>query len=145
VSDQKHKPPFAWPIRIYFEDTDTAGLVYHANYLRFFERARTEWLRSRGWGLERLRSETGATFVVTRIKIDFRRAARLDDALLATADIVSNRLASMTFAQTLIAADDPSLLYVKADIEVACIDLKTMRPRRVTEVANFFAGTKNQE
>jgi acyl-CoA thioester hydrolase len=140
VSDQNHKPPFAWPIRVYFEDTDTAGVVYHANYLCFFERARTEWLRSHGWSLERLRTEAGVSFLVTQMKIDFKRAARLDDALLATADIVANRRVSMTFAQTLIAADDPSRVYVTADVEVACVDLKTMRPRRVTDIVGFFAG-----
>jgi acyl-CoA thioester hydrolase len=137
VTEPSNKPAFAWPVRVYFEDTDAAGVVYHANYLRFLERARTEWLRARGWSLERLRTEAGISFVVTRMSIDFRRAARLDDALLATADIASARRVSMMFAQSLVAADDPARVYVSADVEVACIDLQTMRPRRVTDVAAF--------
>lgn len=73
---------FAWPVRVYFEDTDAGGIVYHASYLRFAERARTEWLRALGFGQRQLAESFGCIFAVRRCSLDYRRPARLDDALV---------------------------------------------------------------
>jgi acyl-CoA thioester hydrolase len=133
VDDEVRPAPYAWPIRVYYEDTDAGGVVYHANYLRFFERARTEWLRAQGWGQERLRRESGLGFVVASMSIEFRRAARLDDELLATVQVATRRRASLSFVQTLVAAADPAQVFVSATVEVACVELATLRPRRLPE------------
>ena len=76
--------PFTWPVRVYYEDTDIGGVVYYANYLKFFERARTEWLRSFGLNQDKLAQEEGLIFVVRRALLDFVRPARLDDMLEVT-------------------------------------------------------------
>jgi len=133
VSNDARPPSFAWPVRVYYEDTDAGGVVYHANYLRFLERARTEWLRARGWGQTRLREHDGTGFVVANMSIRFLRPARLDDALVATVAVTGRRRVSLDFAQTLVAADDPSTVYVEAEVQVACVDLDRMRPRRLPE------------
>ena len=78
------KQPFRWPVRVYYEDTDAAGIVYYANYLKFLERARTEWLAAMGFGLAELELQHAAVFVVHRVEIDYRRPARLGDALAVT-------------------------------------------------------------
>jgi acyl-CoA thioester hydrolase len=124
---------FTWPIRVYYEDTDTGGVVYHANYLRFLERARTEWLRARGWSQERMKQEAGIGFVVASMTIDFRRAARLDDELLAAVWIKQRRRVSLDFEQTLVAAGDPARVYIEATVQVACVQLATLKPRRLPE------------
>ena len=90
---------FAFPIRIYWEDTDAGGIVFYANYLKFFERARTEWLRSLGIGQQALREDTGAMFVVTDAQLRYLRPARLDDELLVTAQLQQAGRASFTIAQ----------------------------------------------
>lgn len=77
--------PFAWPLRVYYEDTDAGGVVYHASYLRFMERARSEWLRANGWTVERLRQEYGLLIVVARAELEFLRPVRHDEALEVTA------------------------------------------------------------
>jgi acyl-CoA thioester hydrolase len=124
---------FTWPIRVYYEDTDTGGVVYHANYLRFLERARTEWLRSQGWSQQRLKQESGLGFVVASMTIDFRRAARLDDELLATVRIKGRRRVSLDFEQTLVAARDQARIYVEATAQVACVDLSSLKPQRLPD------------
>lgn len=90
---------FQWPVRVYYEDTDSGGIVYYANYLRFFERARTEWLRSIGVSQRRLGDDEGIQFVVTRFTIDYRASARLDDLLELDMDIIAARRASLILAQ----------------------------------------------
>jgi len=82
---------FAWPVRVYYEDTDFGGVVYYANYLRYFERARTEWLRSLGVDHQRLAREDGLQFVVRRAEIDFLRGARLDDELSITVECTERK------------------------------------------------------
>lgn len=124
---------FAWPVRVYFEDTDAGGVVYHANYLRFMERARTEWLRALGWSQERLRTEVALGFVVANMKLHYQRAARLDDELLATVAIAERKRFSLTFAQTVVAKDDAEKTFIKADVQVACVDLNTFRPHMLPD------------
>lgn len=119
---------FAWPIRVYYEDTDLSGVVYHASYLRFLERARTEWLRALGFSQERLKDETGVVFTVAGMEIDFRRPARLDDLLEATVALESRKRASLNFVQTLRRADDASYVLTQARVRVACVSMATFKP-----------------
>ena len=119
---------FAWPIRVYYEDTDLSGVVYHASYLRFLERARTEWLRALGFSQERLKDELGVVFTVAGMEIDFRRPARLDDMLEATVALEGRKRASLNFVQTLRRADDASMVLTQARVRVACVSMATFKP-----------------
>jgi len=92
-------PPFAWTLRVYWEDTDAGGIVYYANYLKFFERARTEWLRAHGVNQHDLKARTGGMFVVSQAQVNYLRSARLDDELLVTTSLQTPGRASMTIAQ----------------------------------------------
>ena len=121
--------PFVWPLRIYYEDTDVSGVVYHANYLRFFERARTEWLRTLGCSQEQLRNEMGVAFTVTSIDIAFRYPARLDDELEATVAITELRRASLRFSQTLRLQAEPGRVLATALVRVACVDMQGFKPK----------------
>ncbi len=104
--------PFHWPIRVYWEDTDAGGIVYYANYLKFFERARSEWLRALGVQQRALKEATGGMFVVSRAEVDYRQSARLDDELLVTTLLKAPGRASMTIHQQVWrqSADAPALL-----------------------------------
>ena len=104
-------PAFSWPIRVYWEDTDAGGIVFYANYLKFFERARTEWLRSLGLEQRVLRERTGRMFVVGETSVRYHRAARLDDELLVTARVQETGRASLIIAQQAFLKDS----LVKAD------------------------------
>jgi acyl-CoA thioester hydrolase len=126
---------FTWPVRIYWEDTDAGGVVYHSNYLRFMERARTEWLRAQGIDQMDLRESTGLAFVVRDMQLDFLKPARLDDELQITVLVKERRAASMLFAQDVTRAD--GLLLVRAQVRVACVDLEAMRPVQIP--GNLFA------
>lgn len=117
--------PFSWPIRVYWEDTDAGGVVYHAGYLRFLERARSEWLRARGIDQQRLRDDTGIGFVVRDMQLDFLAPARLDDELEATVALERVRAASMAFVQSIVRRDGTEL--VRAKVRAACVDLARMR------------------
>jgi acyl-CoA thioester hydrolase len=123
-------PPFTWPIRVYWEDTDAGGVVYHASYLRFLERARTEWLRARGVDQTRVRDEDGVVFVVRDMAIDFLAPARLDDELDVTLETAETRSASMTFSQRIVRRADGVAL-VHARVRAACIDAATFKPQRI--------------
>lgn len=132
---------FSIPVRVYWEDTDAGGVVYHASYLRFFERARTEWLRALGLVQSTLRETDDLVFVVRDLRIGFVRPARLDDALLATVDAVRTGGASLRFAQRLLRADDGTLL-VEAEVRAACVRASTLRPMPVPAAlaARFATG-----
>lgn len=119
-------PRFSWPTRIYWEDTDAGGVVYHARYVAFMERARTEWMRALGFGQERMRSGHGMVFAVRAMEMDFILPARLDDALEVTATLVQCRRASMVFAQQVL-RDGQVLL--AARVRIAALDAQTFRPR----------------
>jgi acyl-CoA thioester hydrolase len=93
------KTEFHWPLRVYWEDTDAGGIVFYANHLKFFERARTEWLRSLGIGQQTLRDATGGMFVVSDTHLKYHRPARLDDELLVTACLLESGRASLTIGQ----------------------------------------------
>ncbi|WP_426662909.1 tol-pal system-associated acyl-CoA thioesterase [Rhodanobacter aciditrophus] len=117
--------PFCWPVRVYWEDTDAGGVVYHASYLRFLERARTEWLRTLGIGQMAFKEATGLAFLVREMRLDFLRAALLDDELAVTVAVKERRAASILFGQTIARADGACL--VRAEVRVACVDTRRMR------------------
>lgn len=116
---------FTWPIRIYYEDTDAGGIVYHSNYLKFFERTRTEFLRALGWNQQQLTQDGVCAFVVSGLSIRYRRPARLDDNIVVTAKITRIRRASFTIEQK--ALKDETLL-AHGEVDVACISPKTGMP-----------------
>jgi acyl-CoA thioester hydrolase len=118
---------FDWPVRVYWEDTDAGGVVYHASYLRFLERARTEWLRGLGVDQMAFKQTTGLAFMVHRMEIDFLKPALLDDELTVTVEVKEKRPASILFAQTISRAADGTRL-IEAQVRAACVDLKRMRP-----------------
>ncbi len=118
---------FQIPIRIYWEDTDASGVVYHANYARFFERARTDWLRGHGVDQTALAETLGALIVVRRMAFELERPARLDDLCWASIEIVQARKVSAVLRQTLRRQHDDGLL-VRAEITLACLDAATFRP-----------------
>jgi acyl-CoA thioester hydrolase len=116
---------FTWPLRVYYEDTDAGGIVFYANYLKFFERARTEWLRACGVDQRRLADETGVLFVVRSTALDYRSPARLDDIVTTVSRVEKLGRASVDFIQE--AWRDGTLL-VTGTIRVACVDGAAMRP-----------------
>ncbi|MGY3040213.1 acyl-CoA thioester hydrolase [Rhodanobacter sp. TND4EL1] len=118
--------PFSWKVRVYWEDTDAGGVVYHAGYLRFMERARTEWMRALGVDQMAYKQATGLAFMVRDMQIDFLKAALLDDELVVTVDVKERRAASILFTQTITKTDGSCL--IRAGVRVACVDLARMRP-----------------
>ncbi|ODP96573.1 tol-pal system-associated acyl-CoA thioesterase [Salinivibrio sp. SS2] len=120
--------PFRWPIRIYYEDTDAGGVVYHANYLKYFERARTELLREAGVNQHTLFDDNIA-FVVRHMDIDFRRGARLDDALEVVTTVSGIGRATLTFCQTLVNSEQQTLC--AATVKIACVDPTVMKPKSI--------------
>ncbi len=129
MSDAAPAATFSWPVRVYWEDTDAGGVVYHASYLRFLERARTEWLRALGVDQLALKQNRSLAFMVRDMHIDFLRPALLDDELSVTVDVMQRRAASILFAQTVVRADGTSL--VRATVRVACVDIRHMRPAQI--------------
>jgi acyl-CoA thioester hydrolase len=127
-----HSDPFSWPIRVYWEDTDAGGVVYHASYLRFLERARSEWLRAHGIAQQRLRAEHGVMFVVRDMALEFLAPARLDDELDVTIDSFERRTASIGFVQCILRPADGMRL-VNARVRAACIDATSYRPCRIPD------------
>ena len=123
---------FSWPVRVYWEDTDGGGIVYYANYLRFLERSRTEWLRSLGYSQQALAREPGVLFAVVSIAVEYRRPARLDDELGVTCEPSPDGMVAMRFAQSILRANEDKPL-VTAQVRVACVDAQTMRPRKLPD------------
>jgi acyl-CoA thioester hydrolase len=122
---------FSWPARVYWEDTDGGGIVYYANYLRFLERARTEWLRSLGISQHELAREGGIVFAVVNLSIQYRRPAKLDDELVISCEPRLEGAASVRFAQTIHRSGATETPLVEADVLVACVDAQSLRPRRL--------------
>lgn len=154
---------FRWASRVYWEDTDGGGIVYYANYLRFLERARTEWLRSQGYSQRTLAQEPGIVFTVVSLSIDYRRPAKLDDELIITCEPEIEGAASMRFAQHIYRRggavqlrdggasglevpdrEAPDLL-VEANVRVACVDARTLRPKRLPDFLVLGGTTSNIE
>ncbi len=117
---------FSFPIMVYWEDTDAGGVVYHASYVRFLERARTEWLRHLGWTQTQLRDSEDLLLVVREMRLDFRKPARLDDALIVKVSLSQHRRASLIFEQAIWRADE---LLLQAQVRIASLSAATFRPR----------------
>jgi acyl-CoA thioester hydrolase len=126
---------FTWPVRIYWEDTDAGGIVFYANYLKFFERARTEWLRAKGVEQRQLQQDLGCIFVVSDVQIKYLRSARLDDQLLVTAHLSELGRSSFTIQQEarLLSADAtaPAVVLCTGSVRVGWIHGQTSKPARI--------------
>ncbi len=133
---------FQWKVRVYWEDTDAGGIVFYANYLKFFERARTEWLRSMGIEQQKLKDTTGGMFVVAETGVRYLRPARLDDELMVTACLIETGRASMTIGQRVLlnseqiepaeAGSDANLL-CHGTIRIGWVDAASLQPKRIPE------------
>jgi acyl-CoA thioester hydrolase len=124
---------FTWPVRVYWEDTDAGGIVFYANYLKFFERARTEWLRSLGVGQQTLGQSTGGMFVVLETSVRYLRPARLDDELSVTAEVKEWGRASLIIAQQALQSPGGALL-CEGSIRIGWVDASRpgdLRPARI--------------
>jgi len=125
----------SWRVRVYWEDTDGGGVVYYANYLKFMERARTEWLRSMGHSQAELAEQYGFVFAVVEVKVNYRRPARLDDELTVSCLPVPEGKASIRFKQTVVRknSDKGDETLADGEVRVACVDAKTFRPRALPD------------
>ncbi len=126
------KPAFQWPLRVYWEDTDAGGIVFYANYLKFFERSRTEWLRSLGIEQHALRERTGGMFVVSETSVHYHRPARLDDELIVTADLIEKGRATMIIRQSaLLKSEHGPILLCEGTIRIGWVDAAGLKPARL--------------
>ncbi len=126
---------FSWPVRVYWEDTDAGGIVFYANYLKFFERARTEWLRQLGIEQRALRETLGGMFVVSDTQVRYHRPAHLDDQLLVTAWPVKTGTASLTIGQQAqLQTSGQTLLLCEASIRVGWVDANSYKPTRIPPI-----------
>ncbi|MDP3010916.1 MAG: tol-pal system-associated acyl-CoA thioesterase [Methylococcales bacterium] len=121
---------FTYPIRVYYEDTDAGGVVYHANYLKFFERARTEMLRARGFEQDDIRANDGVIFAVRSVQVDYLRPALFNNLLQVSSDVTEVKKASLTFSQQINRDDE---LLCTGIIRIACLDAHTLRPKVIPE------------
>lgn len=126
----KSDPADSFRYRVYWEDTDAGGVVYHARYLQFLERARSDWLASLGVSQTELRRERGLVFAVTHMEIDFRKPARLEDELAVSVRVQSVGRARMDFTQQIRRGDD---LLIEASVRAACLDAERFAPARMPE------------
>ena len=119
---------FNWPVRVYYEDTDAGGVVFYANYLKFFERARTELLRSLGFEQDELIKDQGVIFVVRSVRIDYLKPARFNEQIQVSAEVTEAKKTTFMFAQEITRADD---LLCKGEVRIACLDALSMRPKAI--------------
>ncbi len=122
---------YSLPVRIYFQDTDAGGVTYHANYVNFMERARTEWLRDMGYSHMDMMKNLGVMFVVRSIKLDYLRPAQLDDLLTVTAQIKEVGRSRVTLEQTVLRDGE---LLTEGEVHLVCVDVKTFKPVSVPDV-----------
>ena len=133
-------PNFSCKYRVYWEDTDAGGVVYYANYLKFMERCRTDWLRALGVDQARLRAERQLQFAVVNVVVDFLRPAVLNDEILVTAELQRMRWATITFKQTIVRGEAQ---LIDASVRVACLDSGTLKPRPIPK--DLFVEWRNGE
>jgi acyl-CoA thioester hydrolase len=120
--------PFFWSVRVYYEDTDAGGVVYYANYLKFAERARTEWLRAHGFEQTDLAHGHGVVFVVRALSIDYLRPARFNDALRVSVELIKVGAGQIDLAQRILRGDE---LIARASVKIVCVSLSSMHPTRI--------------
>ena len=129
--------PFGFPLRVYWEDTDAGGIVFYANYLKFMERGRTEWLRALGYSQQMLREQVGGMFVVSETAVQYHRPARLDDALWVTARVQEAGRVSLTIAQQVLlrpaypVPGQPETLLAEGTIRIGWVQASSLRPARI--------------
>lgn len=124
--------PFNWSIRVYYEDTDAGGVVFYANYLKFFERARTEMLRHLGFEQDQLIEIQNLIFVVRSVTVDYLKPARFNDLIDVTSAVIEKKKTSLIFKQSILRED---ILLCDAEIRIACLDAQTMKPKPIpTEI-----------
>ncbi|TPQ27811.1 tol-pal system-associated acyl-CoA thioesterase [Methylomonas sp. EFPC3] len=122
---------FNWPVRVYYEDTDAGGVVFYANYLKFFERARTEFLRSYGFEQDALIAEQGVIFVVRSVKIEYLKPARFNEQLAVSAKVIEIKKTNLTFEQ---AVTRQQQILCAGEVRIACLDAQTMKPKPIPTV-----------
>ena len=122
---------FSWPVRVYYQDTDAGGVAYHANYVNFMERARTEWLRTYGYSNAGLMTELGVMFVVRSMKLDYLKPAQLDDMVNVTAQIKDVGRSRVTLVQTILRGEE---LLTEGEVHLVCVDVKTFKPVSVPDI-----------
>lgn len=132
--------PFVWPLRVYYEDTDAAGVVYYANYLKFTERARTEWLRAQGFEQTDLARDHGVAFVVRSAAIEFLVPARFNDSLQVTVELIKVGAGQIELFQRVLRADE---LLASVAVRVVCVRLATMRAARMPRALATKIRTEN--
>jgi len=124
---------FQWDVRVYYEDTDSGGVVYYANYLRFMERARTEWMRSLGFEQDQLRADAGILFAVRSINLDFLRPAHFNDRLVVTVSVRKRGQASIILDQAVLRRADSDGPLCTAVVRIACVEAESFRPRPIPD------------
>ncbi len=135
---------FCWPVRVYYEDTDSGGVVYYANYLRFMERARTEWLRSLGVEQDKLIEQDGVLFAVRHVDLDYLKPARFNDQLEVSSRVIEHGRASLTFEQTITRMDAATKTELcRGQVKIACLGVESFRPCPIptfiqTEIASVY-------
>ena len=138
MSDTTGQKPFEWPIRVYYEDTDAQGVVYYANYFRFTERARTEWLRSLGVNQEKMLKDDRRMFVVVNVTADFITPARFNDQLVVTAGLGRLSRAAFDIEQHVYRESIDGTLLLKSTVRAAFLDADTLKPQRIPK--DLFKG-----
>ncbi len=131
IDPEQCHPEFNWQVRVYYEDTDAAGVVYHSNYMKYMERARTEWLRSAGYTQTGLKEVNGVVFVVSSMRVDFISPARFEELLQIDSTIIDISGLKITFRQSIKGED--GMLKCEAEIDIVCTDAQTLKPRRIPE------------
>lgn len=126
----KHKV-FSWPVRVYFQDTDAGGVVYHASYVNFMERSRTEWLRTFGYSNAGLMKELGVVFVVRSLKLDYLKPALLDDMLAVTSQVREVGRSRINIHQTVLRGEEK---LVEGEVHLVCVDVDTFKPVSVPDM-----------
>lgn len=124
MSDQA----FQWPIRVYYEDTDAGGVVYHSNYINFFERARTEWLRDLGFEQDTLRKNDQTVFVVRKVEAEYLKPALFNDEIIATASVEKTGRSSIELSQQILRGDE---ILTTGNVLVVCVDSESFKPKRI--------------
>jgi len=127
-------PEFLWKVRVYYEDTDAGGIVYYANYLKFMERARTEWLRALGVDQSELMLTEQLMFVVISAELQYHKPARFDDELCVSCRVIGTTRTSVTFEQEIRRGDPGGELLVSGRLRAACVDSGRLRPRAIPAV-----------
>ena len=130
--------PFSWPIRVYFEDTDSGGIVYYANYIKFLERARTEWLRALGFTQRALAAREGIIFVVRSLSVEYMKPSRIDDSLQVTVEPVKVGAGQIIVAQEVRREAE---VLVSAEVRLACVNAATLKPVSIPQAVIIRTGT----